>query len=67
MDNEINSPNQQSHKTITSAAGVNVMVVDDDVICLSIVAGILRTWRYQGIKGRFYACFCLDHLLQCLF
>ncbi|KAL6321292.1 hypothetical protein AAG906_016326 [Vitis piasezkii] len=49
MDNEINSPNQQSHKTITSAAGVNVMVVDDDVICLSIVAGILRTWRYQVV------------------
>lgn len=49
-----NGPGQQSDNAIiTSAAGVKVMVVDDDVVCLSIVSGILRTWKYQGTMSRF--------------
>ena len=53
MENRINTPYQQSHNP-KSAVSVNVLVVDDDVVCLSIVAAILRAWKYQGIKRRSY-------------
>lgn len=48
MDGEINT-SSQSLEIKTSHVGLHIMVVDDDVICLSIVAGILKTWKYEGI------------------
>ncbi|RVW28447.1 Two-component response regulator ARR2 [Vitis vinifera] len=48
MDGKINNSNQ-SLKNKTSFGGLNIMVVDDDIICLSIVAGILKTMKYEVV------------------
>ena len=47
MDGEINIPDQ-SLKNKTTSGGLNVLIVDDDIICLSIVAGILKTMKHEG-------------------
>ncbi|RVW58536.1 Two-component response regulator ORR25 [Vitis vinifera] len=53
MDRKINT-SKQSVKAETSFDAIRVMVVDDDIICLSIVAGMLKTWKYQDHKTRLH-------------
>ena len=60
MDHRINTLYQNSHNPITLAASVNVLVVDDDVVCFFLVAMTLGVWKYQGIKGRLYVYFLLQ-------
>ena len=49
MVGEVITASNQSMDAKTSHTGLHIMVVDDDVICLSIVAAILKTWKYEGI------------------
>ena len=33
-------------------AGMGVMVVDDDLLCLKVVEKMLKACKYRGTKGR---------------
>ncbi|KAI8008889.1 putative two-component response regulator ARR21 [Camellia lanceoleosa] len=39
----------QSSKASTSFRSINILVVDDDTTCLSIVAAILKSWNYEVV------------------
>lgn len=46
----VTSNRSLASKTFHAGDGLHVMVVDDDIICLSIVAGILKSWKYEGMS-----------------
>lgn len=48
MAEKIIKTSKQSSMAEAPFDAIRVMVVDDDIICLSIVAGMLKTWKYQG-------------------
>lgn len=50
MEGKVNTLSKSvEEEAETPLDAIRVLVVDDDIICLSIVAGMLKSWKYQGI------------------
>lgn len=62
----VTSNRSLASKTFHAGDGLHVMVVDDDIICLSIVAGILKSWKYEGIDGLCLLFYDILYVKSCL-